>query len=222
MKKINVAIDGTSGVGKSTLAKLIANEFNLIFVNTGQMYRAIAYWFLSHNHLDDDYINQNLENEIKDLKPLENEKIILNGKEVSNLLWSDEISKSASWIAKNKKVRFFCVALQSKIAKKKNVVMEGRDIGSVVIPNAEIKFFLEASPETRAIRRIKQLKEKMISFDENEILGNIRKRDFEDSTREIDPLKKTEDAFVIDTSNISLEDVKEIMFNKIRKILVNE
>lgn len=222
MKKFNVAIDGVSGVGKSTLAKLIASEFDLIFINTGQMYRAIAYHFLSIDKLNNRYINKNLATEIKTLIPLENQKIELNQKEISKFLWSDQISKGASFVAKNKLVRKFCVALQQELAKNKGIVMEGRDIGSVVIPDAEIKFFLIANSKIRAQRRIIQLEEKNISFKKSAVLKNIEKRDKQDRNRKIDPLVKVEDAILVDTSNYSLTEVKKILFDYIKRKIYHE
>ncbi|MGL4343428.1 MAG: (d)CMP kinase [Metamycoplasmataceae bacterium] len=216
--KINIAIDGPSGVGKSTLAKNIAKEFDLIFVNTGLMYRAIAFYFLNKNKINDlNYILKNIKN-IK-IKLLPNEEILLNEENITNKLWVDEISKAASTVAKIAEIRKFCVKFQQEIAKNKNVVMEGRDIGSVVIPNAEIKFFLIATPEERAKRRIVQLKEKNINFNEEDILNNIKERDFEDTNRKNDPLIQVKDAILIDTSKYNLKEVEQIMFAKIRERL---
>lgn len=222
MNKFNVAIDGVSGVGKSTLAKLIASEFNLVFINTGQMYRAIAYHFISIKKLNYDFINQNLSKQIKILKPLADQKIQLNDQEVSSFLWTDEISKAASFVAKNENVRKFCVSIQKELAKNKNIVMEGRDIGSVVLPDAEVKFFLVANSLIRAKRRIKQLKEKNIKFVKEDILKNIEQRDRDDQSREIDPLVQVEDAILVDTSNYTLDEVKNILFKKIREKISHE
>lgn len=215
-KKINIAIDGTSGVGKSTISKTISKIFNLLFVNTGLMYRAIAYYCIQ-NQIDLEN-KEAIKNSLKDIKIelLQNETIKLNDEDITLFLWNDKISLSSSIIAKYEEVRTYCVELQQKIANEKyGVVMEGRDIGTVVLPNADIKIFLTATPEIRAQRRIAQLKEKKQSFDEQEVLKNIIKRDKADIERKNAPLLKASDAIEIDTSFLTLEEV----INKIVKLI---
>ena len=207
-KKINIAIDGPSGVGKSSVAKAIAKKLDLVFINTGLMYRAVAFYFII-NHLnlnDEKLVNEKL-SKIK-LKILANEQIELNDENVSSKLWTDEISLAASCVAKYLAVRNFCVKIQQKLAQEKpGVVMEGRDIGTVVLPNANLKIFLSADPEIRAQRRIKQLEAKGEIVNHQDILKNVINRDETDQTRTIAPLEKAKDAIEIDTSNFSLEEV---------------
>lgn len=208
MKKINIAIDGPSGVGKSTIAKIIANKLNLVFINTGLMYRSIGYFCIKNNiNLEDELLIYNEISKQKiDLLP--NEIIKLNGVDVTMNLWVDEISLAASKVAKLKKVREFCVKKQQEIAKEKpGVVMEGRDIGSVVLKDAELKIFLCASNEIRMKRRVKQLIEKGEKVDEEEVMRNIIERDKRDSEREVTPLIKVPEAIEIDTSNLTIDDV---------------
>lgn len=214
MKKINIAIDGPSGVGKSSVAKAIANILDLVFINTGLMYRAVAFYFIINNlNLNDEkLVNENL-SKIK-LKILANEQIELNDENVSSKLWTDEISLAASCVAKYLAVRNFCVKIQQKLAQEKpGVVMEGRDIGTVVLPNAGLKIFLSADPEIRAQRRIKQLEAKGEIVNHQDILKNVINRDETDQTRTIAPLEKAKDAIEIDTSNFSLEEVIEKIVN---------
>ena len=208
MKKINIAIDGPSGVGKSSVAKAIAKNLDLVFINTGLMYRAVAFYFIINNlNLNDEkLVNENL-SKIK-LKILANEQIKLNDENISTKLWTDEISLAASCVAKYLAVRNFCVKIQQKLAQEKpGVVMEGRDIGTVVLPSANLKIFLSADPEIRARRRIKQLEAKGEIVNHQDILKNVINRDETDQTRTIAPLEKAKDAIEIDTSNFSLEEV---------------
>lgn len=208
MKKINIAIDGPSGVGKSTIAKIIAHKLNLVFINTGLMYRSIGYFCIQNNiDLEDEISIYNEISKIKiDLLP--NEVIKLNDINITKNLWVDEISIAASKVAKLKKVREFCVTKQQKIAKEKpGVVMEGRDIGSVVLKEAELKIFLCASNEIRVKRRVKQLVEKGEKVNEADVMRNIIERDKRDSEREVTPLIKVPEAIEIDTSNFTIDDV---------------
>ena len=212
MKKINIAIDGPSGVGKSTIAKIIANQLDLVFVNTGLMYRCIGYICLKNKiKFDDeksilDYLNK------AKIELLPNEIIKLNNEDITKNLWTDEVSLAASQVAKLKLIREFCVCQQQEIAKNQpGIVMEGRDIGTVVLKDAELKFFLTASVETRAARRIKQLSLKGQKVNEEEILNNIIERDKRDSEREHTPLIKPETAIEIDTSFLTIEEVVDKM-----------
>ena len=208
MKKINIAIDGPSGVGKSTIAKKLAQELDLLFINTGLMYRAIGWYMINENlnFHDDNELKENLK-KIK-LELLPNEEISLNGQNITKSLYEDKISLAASHVAKNKDVRNYCVNFQQQIAKiNPGVVMEGRDIGSIVLPNAELKIFLTASNEIRAKRRYEQLKTKGENITEKEIFKNLVERDNNDLQRKNSPLIKVEDAIEIDTSNLTLDEV---------------
>ena len=212
MKKINIAIDGPSGVGKSTIAKIIANQLDLVFVNTGLMYRCIGYICLKNKiKFDDEKSILDYLNKIK-IELLPNEIIKLNNEDITKNLWTDEVSLAASQVAKLKLIREFCVYQQQEIAKNQpGIVMEGRDIGSVVLKDADLKFFLTASVETRAARRIKQLSLKGQKVNEEEILNNIIERDKRDSEREHTPLIKPENAIEIDTSFLTIEEVVDKM-----------
>ena len=220
MKKINIAIDGPSGVGKSSVAKEIAKRLDLVFINTGLMYRAIGYYCVNHD-ID-------LENEQKiieslkaiDLNLLPNEKIELNGVDITNKLWSDQISLIASKVAKLPKVREFCVHKQQLIAKNNpGIVMEGRDIGSVVLKDAELKIFLEANNEIRTKRRVEQLLAKGINANEADVLKNIIERDKRDSERDATPLIKVPEAIAIDTSYLTLEEVIQNIVELAKEII---
>ncbi len=217
MKKINIAIDGPSGVGKSTIAKNIAKELDYLFINTGLMYRAISY-FCINNKIDinnEELVVSNLEK--INLLLLPNEEIELNQTNITKYLRDENISISASLIAKYKEVRTYCVSKQQKYTLIKGIVMEGRDIGSIVIPNAELKIFLNANLEIRAKRRIAQLEINNIKCDGESVINNIKKRDELDQNRTNDPLIKTPNAIEIDTSYSTIEEVQ----NKILK-LANE
>lgn len=208
MKKINIAIDGPSGVGKSTIAKIVADKLDLVFINTGLMYRAIGFYCLENNiDLNNESEIMNKISQIK-IELLPNNIVKLNNLDVSSRLLVDNISIAASKVAKLKSVREFCVKKQQEIVKlKPGVIMEGRDIGSVVLKDAELKIFLTASNEVRVKRRVKQLLEKGEKIDEKEVLKNIVDRDRRDSERKNTPLIKVEDAIEIDTSNLTLEQV---------------
>ncbi|MGL5521995.1 MAG: (d)CMP kinase [Metamycoplasmataceae bacterium] len=216
--KINIAIDGPSGVGKSSLSKDLAKKFNLVFLNTGMMYRAIAFYYLKiKNNISEGFINESINNLKIDV--LSDDEILVDGKNYSKELWDDEISIAASKTAKYKVVRNFCLTLQQNIAKNGGYILEGRDIGTVILPNADLKFFLIANPLVRAQRRIKQMKEKNIVFNEQETIDNILKRDFEDENRELNPLTPASDAIIIDTTDLTFEQVKEKMIKEIEKKL---
>lgn len=212
MKKINITIDGPSGVGKSTIAKIIASQLDLVFVNTGLMYRCIGYICLKNKiNFDDEKLILDYLTKVK-IELLPNEIIKLNDEDITKNLWTDEVSLAASQVAKLKGIRKFCVHQQQEIAKKQpGIIMEGRDIGTVVLKDAELKFFLIASIETRAARRIKQLNLKGEKVNEEEVLNNIIERDKRDSEREHTPLIKPKDAIEIDTSFLTIEEVVDKM-----------
>lgn len=208
---ISIAIDGPAGSGKSTIAKLIAEKLDIEYIDTGAMYRAVAL-YKKENNLSLDQLIKNLNNINIDYKK---GKIFLNEKDISNFIRTEEISKLASEISKNNSVREKLVDIQRNLSKSKSVVMEGRDIGSVVLPNADNKFYVDASPEIRAKRRYEQLKEKGISADLKNIEEDIIKRDKNDKTRKNSPLTLVKDAKYIDTSYMSIENV----IDKIIKIV---
>lgn len=203
-----VAIDGPSGVGKSSISKEISKKLNLYHLDTGAMYRTLAYKLKKDNLEFDKNLLSNLDFEIV------NNKFYLDKEDISDKIRENEISILASNISKIKEVREYMVNLQREIAKNKDVVLDGRDIASVVFPNADFKFYIDASAEVRAKRRFLELN-KSISYDL--ILEDIKKRDYQDMNREISPLKKVDDAIFIDTSNMSLDEVVNKVIYIIKK-----
>ena len=207
---MQIAIDGPAGSGKSTVAKKIAEKLNIIYIDTGAMYRAIT---LKLKDIDKKYYREACNNTNIEFI---NNKIFLDGKDVSSQIRSEEISKLTSDISKIDFVRKKLVSIQKEIAAKNSVVMEGRDITTVVLPDADYKFYLSASPEIRAKRRTLQLKEKGLNADYEEILRDIKKRDNNDIKRENSPLKVADDAIVIDSSNLTAEESIEKILSYIR------
>lgn len=207
---MQIAIDGPAGSGKSTVAKKIAEKLNIIYIDTGAMYRAIT---LKLKDIDKKYYQEACNNTNIEFI---NNKIFLDGKDVSSQIRSEEISKLTSDISKIDFVRKKLVSIQKEIADKNSVVMEGRDITTVVLPDADYKFYLNASPEIRAKRRTLQLKEKGLNADYEEILRDIKKRDNNDIKRENSPLKVADDAIVIDSSNLTADESIEKILSYIR------
>lgn len=205
---INVALDGPSGAGKSTIAKAAAQKLKYLYVDTGAMYRAVALYVLSNgkNPDDENEVELALENiNINLLHTGEGQRIILNGEDVSDKIRTPEISMAASKVSAIPKTREFLLSLQKNIAKENNVIMDGRDIGTVVLPQAQVKIFLTASSEERARRRYEELIAKGEKVEYEDILRDINERDYNDTHREIAPLKKADDAIEIDSTSISLE-----------------
>ncbi|WGI36444.1 (d)CMP kinase [Mesomycoplasma lagogenitalium] len=214
MKKINIAIDGPSGVGKSTISNFISKKYGLKFINTGSFYRAVAYYFYEKYNKNLELIANEqfvLDNwKIEYISLDENGNVLLQNKNVSDKLRMDEISWWASYVSKYKIIRKQIVDfLQAYAAKNKGIIMDGRDTTSVVLKDAELKIFLWASPEIRAKRRLKQNKELGYSSDYEQLLNEIKKRDFQDMNREHDPLYKTEDSVLIDSTDLTFEQVTE-------------
>ena len=221
---INIAIDGPSGAGKSTISKEVAKELGFIHIDTGALYRTIAL-YLSYNKID---INneETIKSVLDDIKIkvcIEDglQKIYLNGKEVCEELRQPNITKIASDVSKLPIVRAYLLEIQRELARKNDCVMDGRDIATVVLPNATVKIFLTASPEVRAERRLNQQKEMGIIEDYDKILEDIKKRDYNDSHREIAPLKQAPDAIKIDSSEIDFDEVKDICKKLISERLKN-
>ena len=207
-KLITVAIDGPAGAGKSTIAKIIGEKFNLMYINTGSMYRAVTLKALENNISAEEVDKLLVMIDGMDMH-FENDELILNGEIINSLITMPNISKNVSAYASIREVRERLVNLMRKMALKYSVIMDGRDIGTVVLKDANFKFFLTASPEERADRRYKELMEKGIEVNYNEILQDIIKRDYLDSNREVDPLRKAEDAIEIDTTGIGIMGVVE-------------
>lgn len=203
---ICIAIDGPAGSGKSSVSKLAAKNLGFTSIDTGALYRAVAY-YLKSNEISEENIKNALKNIDLKAKNIDGKfNVFLNGENVTDKIRGEEISKMTSKISKCPEVRNFLLELQRSLAKSENCVMDGRDIGTVVMPNAEIKIFLTASPETRAMRRFNQLG-RAVPFEN--ILEDLKKRDYQDIHREIAPLKMASDAILIDNSDISLEQTVE-------------
>ncbi|MTI67791.1 MAG: (d)CMP kinase [Firmicutes bacterium] len=216
MKNIVIAIDGPAGAGKSTIAKILAKRLNIIYIDTGAMYRAFTYKFLKNNKSieDKEAIKEMLDNTEIDFR---NNHIFLDGKIVDNEIRKNKVSKNVSNIAKIKEVREKLVLLQRKIANNKSVVMDGRDIGSNVFPDADYKFFINASAQERGTRRYKELEKKGTSIKLENIINEIKQRDKIDSTRKLAPLTKTEDAIEINTTDLTIEETIEKVLSNIRE-----
>lgn len=225
MKKINIAIDGPSGAGKSTLAKRMASEFGYIYVDTGGMYRAIGLYVLRQGI--DVGESQRVEKCLKDIN-IEikyiggSQHIFLNGEDVSDLIRTEEISKYASFVSAIPTVRQFLLDLQRTLAAENDVIMDGRDIGTVILPDASVKIFLTASDEERARRRYDELRAKGQDVTYDGVLENIRQRDKNDSERAVAPLKPADDAITVDTSGIGLEEsaalLKKVILERMRHV----
>lgn len=214
----SVAIDGPAGSGKSTITKKVAEDLKFNYVDTGALYRSLTYNFLQNNlkKLEEEKIKNILEKtKIKVLFDGSNQRQLINGEDVTEKIRTKEISKYASLFAKSKNVRYYLITIQRNLAKKENVIMDGRDIGSVVLPNADVKIFLTASVDERAKRRFNELKEKSLSLEE--IKEEIKKRDFQDKNRQIAPLKKTDDAIEIDSTFLTIKEVVDKIKNIILK-----
>jgi cytidylate kinase len=219
-KLYNIAIDGPAGSGKSTISKIIAKKFNILYLDTGAMYRAfaLACKLANVDTSDEKSVEEVLKNTNLSVEYREGaQRTILNGKDVSSEIRSPEISMLASKVSAHGCVRERLVSLQRDIAKKCSCVLDGRDIGTNVLPNAEFKFFLTASPEVRAERRLNENKQKGINQSYEDVLDDIIKRDKQDTTRKIAPLKKADDATEVDTSNLSIEEVTALISNKIQE-----
>jgi CMP/dCMP kinase len=211
-KRINIAIDGPAAAGKSTVAKMIAKRLSYIYIDTGAMYRALTYRALQQGIALDD--EQALISLLKDtyieLRPShEGQLVLVNGEDVTNVIRSKEVTNAVSLVAKHPLVREEMVARQRELAKNGGVVMDGRDIGTHVLPNAEVKVFLKASVEERARRRHKENIARGFPSDLETLKKEIARRDQLDSEREVAPLKKAEDAIEIDTTSLSIEEVVE-------------
>lgn len=208
---LSVAIDGPAGAGKSTIAKLLASKLDLMYINTGAMYRAVALFALRNNVLPEDL--DKLVILTKSLKmKFAKDELYVNDENVSQEVNSPYISSKVSDYAKIKEVRVILVELQREMAKEYGVVMDGRDIGTVVLKEAPYKFYLTATAEERARRRYKELCEKSIDVSYDDILLAIKERDHIDSTREVDPLKMAEDAILVDSSSMTINEV--VLFMK--------
>lgn len=215
MDIVRIAIDGPSGAGKSTIAKRASAEMGIEYVDTGAMYRAIAYKInVSSISVEDEIAVEKMlaQTEID----FADGNIILDGRIINDEIRTHEISSMASRCSALGPVRRKLVELQKHMAQKKSVIMDGRDIGTNVIPDAEYKFFITASPEERAGRRFAELSQKGQAITYERVLADIIERDYKDTTRELNPLKKADDAREIDTTGMSIEDVTNIIIEEVK------
>lgn len=216
---INVAIDGPAGAGKSTVAKAAAKELGYIYVDTGALYRSIALNAVRNGVIDSEQgiIDMLAETKVELKHENGTQVVYLNGEDVSSLIRTPEISMGASKVSAIAQVRSFLLDLQRDIAKTNNVIMDGRDIATVVLPNAQVKIFLFASPECRAQRRYKELLEKGENVNYEDVLADVEQRDFQDSHREIAPLKPSEQSIMADTSDCTLQQSIDMVVNIIKE-----
>lgn len=227
MKKIVIAIDGFSSSGKSTMAKDLAKSIGYIYIDTGAMYRAVTLYCLTNGIITDKGINTELlESEIgkiwidfKNNETTGRRETILNGVNVEEDIRKMDVANWVSPIATIGFVRRALVALQQKMGERKGIVMDGRDIGTVVFPNAELKLFITASPEVRAQRRVDELKAKGEQVSYEEVLENIKTRDHIDSTRKESPLKQADDAIVLDNSAMTIDEQKAWLLVQYKKAI---
>ncbi|MFK7811451.1 MAG: (d)CMP kinase [Maribacter sp.] len=227
MHKITIAIDGFSSTGKSTIAKQLAKALNYIYVDTGAMYRAVTLYAIKSHFVDGPILHTNkVINSLSGihLKFVPNSKtgsseIFLNGENVEKEIRTMKVSRQVSKIAAIKEVREKLVGLQQKMGTEKAIVMDGRDIGTVVFPDAELKIFMTASPQARAHRRYKELLDRGDKVTYEEVLTNVQERDHIDSTREESPLRKAEGAIEIDNSDMGLKEQLERIYNYALRII---
>ena len=223
MKTVRVAIDGPSGAGKSTISKTVAKSLGYVYIDTGAMYRTVALYALEHG-LDtrnkDGALEQNLDNIAIDLAYVDGvQHIYLNGRDVSEAIREPQVSMGASDVATAPCVRLKLVELQRALAKKQNVIMDGRDIGTYVLPDAEIKIYLTADVEERAKRRYDELIAKGSSVLFEDVLEDMKQRDLNDSTREFAPLRQAEDAELMNTTGLTFEESVDRILGYIRSRL---
>ena len=222
MKTISVAIDGPAGAGKSTIARRLAAELGYRYVDTGAIYRTVAYvmdlWGVSPKDVDG--VNRYIDELTVEIEYDEDglQHMMMNGMDVTKDIRTPDISQKASLISAHACVRDMLLDMQRELAEQHNVVMDGRDIGTVVLPHATVKIFLTASPEVRAKRRCDELSAKGQKVDYNKVLKDIQQRDYQDTHREIAPLKMSRDSIKVDTSDMTIEEVLE----KLKEIVVQK
>lgn len=220
MKTINIAIDGPGGAGKSSISRTIANELGFIHADTGALYRAIGLYAIRHDCLDAGKIAQEIDNIHVELKFIGGvQRVLLCGEDVTDYIRTPEVSMAASKVSAVGEVRALLLDLQKKIAAENNVIMDGRDIGAVVLPHADLKIYLTASAEERASRRYLELREKPDCPSYEQILADIQQRDYNDMHRDIAPLQQAEDAVLVDTTNMGFNEVVEHITAMVRELL---
>lgn len=204
---INIAVDGPAGAGKSSIARAVAEEIGYIYVDTGALYRSIALYSIE-NKFDNESLVNSLDKINIRLEFIDKcQHVFLNDNDVSDKIRTPEVSMGASKVSVIPEVREFLFGLQKKIAAENNIIMDGRDIGTVVLPDADLKVFLTASAEERANRRFKEMTDSSITYEQ--VLEDIKQRDYNDMHRDIAPLKQAEDAVLLDTTGMTMEEVKQ-------------
>lgn len=219
MKKIQIAVDGPASSGKSTVAKIVAKDLGLIYLDTGAMYRAAAAVALRNKTgLADDIISVITDNPISFKNTKKGQLVFLGDEDVTSLIRTNEVTNNVSWVAAISEIREFLVAEQQRIAAEGNIIMDGRDIGTVVLPEADFKIFLVASVDERAERRFKENHLKGIPTDLETLKFEIAERDRKDSTREVSPLKQAQDAILLDSTGMSINDVVQFIETKAKEL----
>ncbi|MGI2254746.1 (d)CMP kinase [Staphylococcus cohnii] len=218
MKPINIALDGPAAAGKSTIAKLVAAKLSMVYVDTGAMYRAITYKYLQLNKTENfSELVQSTELSLT-YDEEKGQRIILDNQDVTDYLRENDVTNHVSYVSSKKSVRSFAVEKQQELAEQKGIVMDGRDIGTVVLPDADLKIYMIASVEERAVRRQKDNEIRGIQSTVEQLKKEISERDQYDMNREISPLKKADDAITIDTTGMSIEEVTDKILTLVEKI----
>ncbi|EIQ3863612.1 (d)CMP kinase [Staphylococcus pseudintermedius] len=219
MKAINIALDGPAAAGKSTIAKRVAAQLGMIYVDTGAMYRAITYYYLNNKERFTDFTSLISEIDLRlGYDAEKGQRVFLNDNDVTDFLRENDLTQNVSYVSSIKEVRQFLVQVQQKLAADKGIVMDGRDIGTTVLPDAEVKVYMIASVEERAERRYKDNQERGIESSIEQLKKDIAERDAYDMNREISPLKKAEDAIEIDTTGLSIEQVTDKILSLVNAV----
>ncbi|HDV6243639.1 TPA: (d)CMP kinase [Staphylococcus pseudintermedius] len=219
MKTINIALDGPAAAGKSTIAKRVAAQLGMIYVDTGAMYRAITYYYLNNKERFTDFTSLISEIDLRlGYDAEKGQRVFLNDNDVTDFLRENDVTQNVSYVSSIKEVRQFLVQVQQKLAADKGIVMDGRDIGTTVLPDAEVKVYMIASVEERAERRYKDNQERGIESSIEQLKKDIAERDAYDMNREISPLKKAEDAIEIDTTGLSIEQVTDKILSLVNAV----
>ncbi|ADV05706.1 (d)CMP kinase [Staphylococcus pseudintermedius] len=219
MKAINIALDGPAAAGKSTIAKRVAAQLGMIYVDTGAMYRAITYYYLNNKERFTDFTSLISEIDLRlGYDAEKGQRVFLNDNDVTDFLRENDVTQNVSYVSSIKEVRQFLVQVQQKLAADKGIVMDGRDIGTTVLPDAEVKVYMIASVEERAERRYKDNQERGIESSIEQLKKDIAERDAYDMNREISPLKKAEDAIEIDTTGLSIEQVTDKILSLVNAV----